>query len=315
MRYGVTTCEWQRVAFPIKETKTSTYCQRVMSLRSENDDLPLFADEEADGDDLRCENDRSLIMVGAEIRAYCQQYIRLATDEMVGRSRHGSSTVHRRGKHMKNNRLTFRKVRRENMKSPFSGKSEQLTLNGINETFTPRNLNVSNTPYEESLVDRSHHRKLDISGRLLSRDREGSVDHSYRSGSAENRIIGELSDHHLHLNEENRKQGVSNCFLEDEGMRLQEHYSMAYQDELLKMTRKFEHELEVERDFFRQLLLRKEETILQMASQIETLESAKCPSADLHEHNDQDNDKDMAASNEINIGAAEVTVEFSYHCV
>ena len=303
MRYGVTTCEWQRVAFPIKE-----------SLRSENDDLPLFADEEADGDDLRCEHDRSLIMVGAEIRAYCQQYIRLATDEMVGRSRHGSSTVHRRGKHMKNNLLTFRKVRRENMKSSFSGKSEQLTLNGINETFTTRNLNVYNTPYEESSVDRSYHRKLDISGKLLSRDRAGSVDHSYRSGSAENRI-GELSDHHLHLNEEIRKQGVSNCFLEDEGMRLQEHYSMAYQDELLKMTRKFEHELEVERDFFRQLLLRKEETILQMASQIETLESAKCPSADLHEHNDQDYDKVMAASKETNIGAAEVTVEFSYHCV
>ena len=310
MRYGATTCEWQRVASPIRETKTSTYCRRVMSLRSENDDLPLFADEEADGDDLRCENDRSLIMVGAEIRASCQQYIQLATDEMVGRSRRGSSTVHRRGKRMKNNRLTFRKVRRENMKSSFSGKSEQLTLNGINETFTLRNLNDSNTPYEESSVDRSHHRKLDISGRLLSRDR----DHSYRSGSAENRI-GELSDHHLHLNEDIRKQGVSNCFLEDEGMRLQEHYSMAYQDELLKMTRKFEHELEVERDFFRQLLLRKEETILQMASQIETLESGNCPSTDLHEHNDNDKDKDMAVSNEIIIGAAEVTVKFSYHCV
>eukprot|EP01036_Dinobryon_divergens_P031991 gene31991-41490_t len=251
----------ERVANPMREKGLHSYCQRIEPCRSEEYDQYIQGIREGDVEhDIMDDCHRGLVTVDAEIQAYCKQYIHLAIDEMLGLSCKGRSAVHRRGKHGKSNiKLSRRKMRSE-LKSPPSGEYEQQQpWNGISTTITPQRLDlpgpVVNTFWSESIGN-------GVDKRL------------------ENRVGATISDHPHEMSV--KSSDVANSFLSEEEQGCwRERYERAHQEELLRISRKFEREMEAERDFYRQLLCQKEDTIVQLKSHLETLKG-------IHHLEDQD---------------------------
>ena len=278
------TYELERVVYPTVDKEIRSNSSRMKPCQSEEYDLDQQANIHGDGADDR---------MGAEIRAYCKQYIHLAIDKIVvGISRNGgvsgSLVARRRGRHGNSSKLALRKLK----SPPLSGKGGQLSRNETNNRIiTPQGLDLS-----ETVVIGHTHRWGSLSNQV--------------SRSLENQVEENTSHHPLVLSEVpvNAEAGTSLLHIE----------RTPYEEELRKITRTFEHDMEVERDFYRQLLCQKEETIKQMKIQIETLKGMIHHPSSRSECSNQrigsllgdpsvHMDKDITeACGPVNIGAAEV---------